>query len=93
MDHKATFPAYKVKDLNLAEWGRKEILMAEKEMPGLMSLRAQYAGKHPLKGAQPDDDGVREVVVGRRHRAGDSGRANGREAARPGRPDGGADRR
>jgi adenosylhomocysteinase len=52
MDHKATFPAYKVKDLNLAEWGRKEILMAEKEMPGLMSLRAQYAGKHPLKGAR-----------------------------------------
>ncbi|MDP1921441.1 MAG: adenosylhomocysteinase, partial [Myxococcales bacterium] len=52
MDQKATFPAYKVKDLKLAEWGRKEILMAEKEMPGLMSLRAQYAGKHPLKGAR-----------------------------------------
>ncbi len=52
MDQKTTFPAYKVADLKLAEWGRKEILMAEKEMPGLMSLRAQYAGKHPLKGAR-----------------------------------------
>ncbi|MBE2248029.1 MAG: adenosylhomocysteinase [Myxococcus sp.] len=52
MDQKTTFPAYKVKDLKLAEWGRKEILMAEKEMPGLMSLRAQYAGKQPLKGAR-----------------------------------------
>jgi adenosylhomocysteinase len=52
MDHKATFPAYKVKDIKLADWGRKEISMAEKEMPGLMSLRAQYAGKQPLKGAR-----------------------------------------
>ncbi len=52
MDHKSTFPAYKVKDIKLAEWGRKEIGMAEKEMPGLMSLRAQYAGKQPLKGAR-----------------------------------------
>ncbi|MBL8923564.1 MAG: adenosylhomocysteinase [Myxococcaceae bacterium] len=52
MDHKSTFPAYKVKDIKLAEWGRKEISMAEKEMPGLMSLRSQYAGKQPLKGAR-----------------------------------------
>jgi adenosylhomocysteinase len=52
MDYKSSFPAYKVKDIKLAEWGRKEILMAEKEMPGLMSLRTQYAGKHPLKGAR-----------------------------------------
>jgi adenosylhomocysteinase len=52
MDHKSTFPAYKVKDIKLAEWGRKEIKMAEKEMPGLMSLREQYAGKQPLKGAR-----------------------------------------
>jgi adenosylhomocysteinase len=52
MDSKSTFPAYKVKDIKLAEWGRKEIKMAEKEMPGLMSLRTQYAGKHPLKGAR-----------------------------------------
>ncbi len=52
MDQKTTFPAYKVKDIKLAEWGRKEILMAEKEMPGLMSLRAQYGAKQPLKGAR-----------------------------------------
>ncbi len=52
MDTKTEFPAYKVKDIKLAEWGRKEISIAEKEMPGLMALRAQYAGKHPLKGAR-----------------------------------------
>ncbi len=44
--------AYKVADMNLAEWGRKEIQMAEKEMPGLMSLRAKYAKSQPLKGAR-----------------------------------------
>ena len=42
---------YKVKDLNLADFGRKEIKIAEKEMPGLMALREEYAGKFPLKGA------------------------------------------
>ena len=52
MDTKTTYPAYKVADLSLAEWGRKEIAIAEKEMPGLMSLRAQYKGKNPLKGAR-----------------------------------------
>jgi adenosylhomocysteinase len=52
MDAKTTFPAYKVADISLAEWGRKEIAIAEKEMPGLMSVRAQYAGKFPLKGAR-----------------------------------------
>ncbi len=52
MDIKTTFPAYKVADLSLAEWGRKEIAIAEKEMPGLMALRAQYKGKNPLKGAR-----------------------------------------
>ncbi|MBL9037140.1 MAG: adenosylhomocysteinase [Archangium sp.] len=52
MEHKTTFPAYKVADLTLAEWGRKEITIAEKEMPGLMALRAQYKGKAPLKGAR-----------------------------------------
>ncbi|MEW6429994.1 MAG: adenosylhomocysteinase [Myxococcota bacterium] len=52
MDHKTEFPSYKVKDLSLAEWGRKEIRNAEKEMPGLMSLRKQYEGKAPLKGAR-----------------------------------------
>ncbi len=46
------FPAYKVKDISLAEWGRKEMRNAEKEMPGLMALRAEYKGKAPLKGAR-----------------------------------------
>jgi len=43
---------YKVKDISLAEWGRKEIGLAEKEMPGLMALRAEYGKKQPLKGAR-----------------------------------------
>lgn len=43
---------YKVKDINLAEWGRKEIKMAEAEMPGLMSVREEYADQQPLKGAR-----------------------------------------
>lgn len=43
---------FKVKDLSLADWGRKEIAMAEQEMPGLMALRKEYAGKLPLKGAK-----------------------------------------
>jgi adenosylhomocysteinase len=43
---------YKIKDIKLAEWGRKEIEMAEKEMPGLMAIRARYAAKKPLKGAR-----------------------------------------
>lgn len=43
---------YKVKDIQLADWGRKEIMVAEKEMPGLMSLRSKYAGEKPLKGAR-----------------------------------------
>jgi adenosylhomocysteinase len=43
---------YKVSDLSLADWGRKEILLAEKEMPGLMSLRREYAESKPLKGAR-----------------------------------------
>ncbi|HEY2943666.1 MAG TPA: adenosylhomocysteinase, partial [Vicinamibacteria bacterium] len=41
---------FKVKDLGLAEWGRKEIRLAEDEMPGLMALRREYAGQQPLKG-------------------------------------------
>ncbi len=44
--------AYKVKDINLADWGRKEIELAEAEMPGLMSLREQYGSTKPLKGAR-----------------------------------------
>ncbi len=43
---------YKVKDISLAEWGRKEIEMAEKEMPGLMSLRTKFGSSKPLKGAR-----------------------------------------
>lgn len=43
---------YKVKDMSLSAWGRKEIAIAESEMPGLMALRAEYKGKHPLKGAR-----------------------------------------
>ena len=43
---------YKVKDISLADWGRKEITLAEKEMPGLMSIREEYAGQQPLKGAR-----------------------------------------
>ncbi len=43
---------FKVKDLSLAEWGRKEIAIAETEMPGLMALRHEFKNKHPLKGAR-----------------------------------------
>lgn len=43
---------YKVKDMSLAEWGRKEIKLAEAEMPGLMSLRAEYGKSKPLAGAR-----------------------------------------
>ena len=43
---------YKVKDISLAEWGRKEIEIAEKEMPGLMALRKEFGTKKPLKGAR-----------------------------------------
>jgi adenosylhomocysteinase len=43
---------YKVKDITLAEWGRKEITLAEAEMPGLMSLREEYGAEKPLKGAR-----------------------------------------
>src|SRR5690554_266463 len=43
---------YKVKDISLADWGRKEIRLAEAEMPGLMSLREEYGAQKPLKGAR-----------------------------------------
>ncbi len=43
---------YKVKDITLAEWGRKEIDIAETEMPGLMALRREYGKAQPLKGAR-----------------------------------------
>jgi len=43
---------YKIKDINLADWGRKEIIIAEKEMPGLISIRKKYSAEKPLKGAR-----------------------------------------
>ena len=46
-----SFDDYKVADINLAEWGRKEIAIAETEMPGLISLRQEYKSELPLKGA------------------------------------------
>ena len=46
------FVKYKVKDMSLAEWGRKEIKLAEAEMPGLMSLRAEFGASKPLKNAR-----------------------------------------
>ncbi len=46
------FTDYKVADLSLADWGRKEIRIAETEMPGLMAIREEYAVKQPLKGAR-----------------------------------------
>ncbi|MEX0615882.1 MAG: adenosylhomocysteinase, partial [Methylophaga sp.] len=45
-------PDYKVADISLAKWGHQEIKIAESEMPGLMALRKEYAGKAPLKGAR-----------------------------------------
>ena len=47
-----TFIKYKVKDMSLAEWGRKEIQLAEAEMPGLMSIRKEFGASKPLKGAR-----------------------------------------
>ncbi len=46
------FTDYKIADISLAEWGRKEVSIAETEMPGLMALRKEYKGKNPLKGAR-----------------------------------------
>ena len=43
---------YKVKDIALADWGRKEIRLAEAEMPGLMTIREEYGAEQPLKGAR-----------------------------------------
>ncbi|MDY0882358.1 adenosylhomocysteinase [Dongia soli] len=48
----SAFTDYKVKDMSLADWGRKEIAIAETEMPGLMALRAEYGKAQPLKGAR-----------------------------------------
>lgn len=46
------YPKYVVADMNLADWGRKEIAIAETEMPGLMAIRKEYAGQKPLAGAR-----------------------------------------
>ncbi|MGH2624171.1 MAG: adenosylhomocysteinase, partial [Sphingobacterium sp.] len=47
-----TYVPFKVKDISLADWGRKEIELAEAEMPGLMSLRKEFGASKPLKGAR-----------------------------------------
>ena len=49
---KTNFTDFKVADITLADWGRKEIIIAEKEMPGLMALREEYGKSQPLKGAR-----------------------------------------
>ena len=48
----SAFTDYKVADMSLADWGRKEVAIAETEMPGLMALREEFKGKNPLKGAR-----------------------------------------
>ena len=50
--NKNKYIPYKVKDITLAEWGRKEINLAEAEMPGLMALRDEFKNQFPLKGAR-----------------------------------------
>src|SRR5210317_1260024 len=52
MSTKTAYVPFKVKDISLADWGRKEIELAEAEMPGLMSLREEYKNEQPLKGAR-----------------------------------------
>ena len=52
MESKVEKLTHKVKDISLAEWGRKEIILAEAEMPGLMSLREEFGNDKPLKGAR-----------------------------------------
>jgi adenosylhomocysteinase len=52
MSQTTTFVPYKVKDISMAEWGRKEIRLAEAEMPGLMALREEYGNSKPLAGAR-----------------------------------------
>lgn len=52
MTTQTTTLKYKVKDISLAEWGRKEIKLAEAEMPGLMSLRKEYGAQKTIKRSQ-----------------------------------------
>ncbi|CAG0992464.1 partial Adenosylhomocysteinase, partial [Anaerolineae bacterium] len=47
-----TFTDYKIADISLAEWGRRELTIAETEMPGLMATREEFAASQPLKGAR-----------------------------------------
>src|SRR5207248_8742028 len=61
-------PAFKVADLSPAEFGRKEIRLAEQEMPGLMALRARYRGQRPLAGAKIMSSEERRVGRERRFR-------------------------
>src|SRR3954469_6079489 len=51
-DADSKFYYFRVADLSLADWGRKEILIAESEMPALMAIRAEFAERQPLKGAR-----------------------------------------
>jgi adenosylhomocysteinase len=50
--HSPTSPDFHVADLALVDWGRKEIAIAESEMPALMAIREEYAARQPLKGAR-----------------------------------------
>ncbi len=52
MNANNSFSDYKVADINLADWGRKEIEIAESEMPALMALRKKYSAAKPLQGAR-----------------------------------------
>jgi len=52
MNVETQYVGYRIKDISLADWGRKEIELAEAEMPGLMALRKEYGGSKPLKGAR-----------------------------------------
>ena len=61
-------PAVQGRDLSLAEWGRKEIRLAEHEMPGLMALRAEYEGKQPLDGRADHGLAAHDRADGRAHR-------------------------
>ena len=78
VEAKAATGDFKVKDLSLAEWGRKEIRIAENEMPGLMAIREEYATSQPLKGARitgspahddPDRGADRDAAGARRRGA------------------------
>jgi adenosylhomocysteinase len=52
MSKNTSYVPFKVKDISLADWGRKEMDLAEAEMPGLISLRQEYGDSQPLKGAR-----------------------------------------